>query len=79
MPQLPRQYRALGWAWPAGDTDRRAGFKVQFYEALRPLTCGACGRTIPVGAHVTRHRQHGPGPTVAPFCRACRPFTEMDG
>ena len=47
------------------------------YEAVRPITCAGCGQPIRVGEHFTRHTQAQPPPRVAPFCGACRPFTEL--
>jgi hypothetical protein len=56
----------LGWL---GLTAPRA-----VYEALAPLACAACGRTIAVGDRFTRRRQATGG--VSPACRACAPFAE---
>jgi hypothetical protein len=69
-----------------GATSRRVGLVIEpcralgistsrgLFEALAPLPCGACRRTIAAGERFTRRKRAGRGPR--PVCRACAPFEE---
>jgi hypothetical protein len=69
---------------PAKAKSRRVGYthRTQWpnwvvYEALQPLVCGKCGRTIAVGERFTRRGVHKDGEyRQRPVCRQCEPWED---
>jgi hypothetical protein len=69
MSEGQRAGRKVGWT-------RGPGRPHRVYEALVPLTCRECQRTIAPGERFTRPLGRSDAYDRRPVCRTCRPFTE---